>query len=304
MGNLPTGSLEIVPLASRTVTSSEFLTNQRGQQVTLAAIFAVPKAATPMPVVVLLHDSGGLNASHLQWAAVLDEMGVATLLIDSFAGRGITDTIVDQSLLSPLSMIVDAHAGLRHLAADRRVDPHKIAVMGFSRGSVASIYSATRRFSQVRGEGVPKFVAHIGFYTPCNVQYRGDTDVSEAPLLFLHGDADDYVPVSWCRRYVERLRAAGAEATLVELKGARHKFDDASLRESDFVGNGETSRSCDLREVEQGRIMNAMSGVDHDQSDPCLERGAYVGYNSAAHRRSTEEIRSLMRRVLTNLIAA
>jgi dienelactone hydrolase len=304
MGNLPAGRLEIVPLASRTVTTSEFLTNQRGQQVTLAAILAVPKAATPMPAVVLLHDSGGLNASHLQWAAVLDGMGVATLLIDSFAGRGITDTIVDQSLLSQLSMIVDAHAGLRHLAADPRVDPHKIAIMGFSRGSVASIYSATRRFSQLRGVGLPEFAAHIGFYTPCNVQYIGDTDVSGAPLLFLHGDADDYVPISWCRRYVERLRSRGAHATLVDLKGARHKFDDASLAESEFVGTGETSRNCDLRELEDGRIINVMSGLNHDQSDPCLERGAHVGYDSAAHKRATMEIRSLIQRVSSNLIAA
>jgi dienelactone hydrolase len=302
--NLPKGRLQIVPLASRTVTTSEFLTDQQGQQTTLAAIFTAPRAAMPIPGVVLLHDSGGLNASHLQWAAVLDEMSIATLLIDSFAGRGITDTIADQSLLSPLSMIADAHAGLRHLAADPRVDPHKIAIIGFSRGSVASIYSATRRFSELRGEGVPEFAAHIGFYTPCNVQYCGDTDVSAAPMLFLHGDADDYVPISWCRRYVERLRSTGADAALVELKGAPHKFDDASLAASEFVENGETSRNCDLRELEHGRIINVRTGLDHDQNDPCLERGAHVGYNSGAHKRATAEIRSLMQRAVSNLIAA
>jgi dienelactone hydrolase len=302
--NLPKGRLQIVPLASRTVTTPEFLTDQAGQQVTLAAMLAIPKAATPIPGVLLLHDSGGLNASHLQWATVLDEMGVATLLIDSFASRGIADTIVDQSRLSPLSMIVDAHAGLRYLAADPRIDPRKIAIIGFSRGSVASIYSAMRRFSERRGEGVPEFAAHIGVYTPCNVQYRGDTDVSGAPMLFLQGDSDDYVPVSWCRRYVERLRSTGADAALVELKGARHKFDDAGLAESEFVENGETSRNCDLRELEHGRIVNVKTGLDHDQNDPCLERGAHIGYNSAAHKRATMEIRSLMQRVLSNLIAA
>jgi len=41
---------------------------------------------------------------------------------------------------------------------------------------VASVYSAMDRFQAEYG-GKSRFAAHIGFYTPCNVAYEGDTKV-------------------------------------------------------------------------------------------------------------------------------
>ena len=53
----------------------------------------------------------------------------------------------------------------------------RIAVMGFSKGAVASVYSAVARFRTAYGSPEHRFAAHIGFYTPCNVAYDGDAEV-------------------------------------------------------------------------------------------------------------------------------
>ena len=42
------------------------------------------------------------------------------------------------------------------------------------------------------------------------------------PQVLLHGDADTIVPPEMSRRYVERARALGDDATLVTLPGAGH----------------------------------------------------------------------------------
>jgi dipeptidyl aminopeptidase/acylaminoacyl peptidase len=51
-----------------------------------------------------------------------------------------------------------------------------------------------------------------------------------APFLLVHGTGDALVPVAHARRMRDALRAAGAPATLVELRGVGHGFpalDDA-----------------------------------------------------------------------------
>jgi predicted peptidase len=86
------------------------------------------------------------------------------LLLDSFSGRGIVNTINDQSQLDSLAMIVDAHRALDSLAQHSRIDPSRIAVMGFSKGSVAAIYSSNERFRKMYGPTNIEFAVHVGLY--------------------------------------------------------------------------------------------------------------------------------------------
>jgi acetyl esterase/lipase len=67
---------------------------------------------------------------------------------------------MDQTQLSRLNMVVDAYRGLNLLAQDPRVDPNRIAVMGFSRGAQSALYSAMNRFSGLANSNV-RFAAPI-----------------------------------------------------------------------------------------------------------------------------------------------
>ena len=115
---------------------------------------------------------------------------MTTFLLDGFSGRGINNTINDQSHLDSLAMMVDAFRVLDTLAQHSRIDPNGIAVMGFSKGAIAAVYSSNERFRKMYGPPNVQFAAHIGLYTPCDVTYNDDDKVTWKPLHLFHGIAD------------------------------------------------------------------------------------------------------------------
>jgi dienelactone hydrolase len=117
--------------------------------------------------VVLVHGSGGVSTREDRWAEVLRQAGAATFLIDSFTGRGIAFTAEDQSQLATQAMIGDAYRALELLATHPRIDPTRIAVMGFSKGGAVALYSAVTRFQRMHGPAGVRFAQHIPFYPPC-----------------------------------------------------------------------------------------------------------------------------------------
>jgi dienelactone hydrolase len=160
--------------------------------------------------VVLVHSGGGVGANVDRWAQELNAIGVAAFLIDSFTGRGIVQTCSDQSQLGHLAMIFDAYRALDLLSKHPRVDASRIAVMGFSKGGFAALYSSMKRFQRMYGTA-SVFAAYLPFYARCETRYIEGEQVSDRPIRIFHGAADDYVPVEPCRAYVERLRRAGKD---------------------------------------------------------------------------------------------
>ena len=204
--------MEMIPVQSVTLTTQQILAGEtNGKPAVVAGQLRIPKVGTDkLPAIILVHGSGGLSASADQWARELNSVGVAVLVLNSFAGRNIVSTVNDQSQLDHLAMMVDAYRALEALSAHPRIDPARIAVIGFSKGAVASVYSANQRFQKQFGGG-RTFAAHIGLYTPCNVAYRDDDKLTGKPVRLHHGIPDDWVPIQPCRDYVERLKKAGAD---------------------------------------------------------------------------------------------
>jgi hypothetical protein len=85
---------EVIPVPSVTMTDQEFLTGlEDGRPVTIAGELRLPKAGVDrLPLVILLHGSGGVASSVTDWEQDLLAMGVATFVLDSFSGRGIINT--------------------------------------------------------------------------------------------------------------------------------------------------------------------------------------------------------------------
>src|ERR1043165_9450480 len=102
--------MEMTPIASTTLTTQQILAGETsGKPAAIAGQLRIPKAGTDkLPAIVLVHGSGGLSASADQWAKELNSIGLAVLVLDSFAGRNIVSTVNDQSQLDHLAMLVDA----------------------------------------------------------------------------------------------------------------------------------------------------------------------------------------------------
>ena len=76
-------------------------------------------------------------------------MGVSTFALGGFTGRALTQVNTDQSLLGRLNFILDIYRALDILAKHPRVDPQRIALMGFSRGGQAVLYASLKRFKEM-----------------------------------------------------------------------------------------------------------------------------------------------------------
>jgi len=288
---------ELRAIDTLTISDQQFLTGDKnGKSVSIAGELRFPQGfpSGKLPAVILLHGSGGINGGNELWAKEFNEMGIASLLLDSFSGRGLVSTSTDQALLGRLNMILDAYRAFDVLAAHPRIDAARIAVIGFSRGGQSALYSSLRRFQQIWNPNAV-FAAHIPLYASCSTTFIDDTDVT-GPIRQHHGAADDYVPVAPCRPYFERLRAAGRDVSLTEYRDAHHAYDNPLGPKTPTVAKGSQSvRACTLKEEAPGKIINVATGEPFTYKDPCVQTDPHLGYNEAAATATRKAVKEFLR---------
>lgn len=203
------------------------------------------------PAVVLVHGSGGIYPEQITyWAKLFNEHGIAAFVIDVFGPRGVKSTGEDQSLVPFATDTADAFAALGVLASHPRIDPKRIAVMGFSRGGMTAVRSAVIPIANGSAPAGVRFAAHLAMYSGGCAGALSVTPkpgaFGPAPILFVHGDADDYTYLSDCKTYAQRIAAAGTPTEVFTLPGARHKFDVDDTRRVNARNNPKTKEGCPL----------------------------------------------------------
>jgi dienelactone hydrolase len=273
---------EIYPIPSLTISDQQFLTGDaNGKQVTVAGEFRIAQGTGKLPVVVLMHGSSGVGAGMDPWVRHLNAMGISTFVIDGFSGRGLTAVGPNQALLGRLNFIVDIYHSLEILAKHPRVDPDRIALMGFSRGGQAALYASLDRFNKLWNKSGVQFAAYIPFYPDCSTTYATDTEIAARPIRIFHGTPDDYNPVASCKAYLARLKEAKRDVVLTEYPDSQHGFDSGLLGVNTIAvsTNAQTARNCHLREGEGGVLMNADTKAPFSYKDACIELNPHVGGN-------------------------
>jgi len=289
------GRTEIRALSSATLTDQQFLTGQHGAPVMLAGELRLPRPGTErLPAVLLVHGSAGVVDYIGDWARLLNDSGVATFVLDAFSGRGLVNISDDQGKLGWLNMIVDSYRALELLSGHARIDPQRIAIMGFSRGGTAALYASVKRFQRMHLAQGLGFAAYIAFYPSCNVTYIGGDDVADKPIRIFHGSLDDFDPPGPCHPYVARLQKAGHDVERTEYPGAYHAFDSPGLKVPIQFPRSQTVRNCDLQEVEDGRIINNATKQTFTYEDPCVERGPTLGYSEPATRLAQSAVKAFL----------
>src|ERR1700722_1721435 len=199
--------VELYAIPTLTLSDQQFLTGATdGKPVTVAGEFRLAQGSGRMPVVVLMHGSSGVGATMEAWVRTFNAMGISTFVIDGFTGRGLTVVGPNQALLGRLNLIVDIYRALDILAKHPRVDPDRIALMGFSRGGQAALFASLDRFNRLWNKSGVRFAGYIPFYPDCSTTYLTDTEVADRPIRIFHGTPDDYNPVASCKAYVARLQ--------------------------------------------------------------------------------------------------
>src|SRR3954453_21709443 len=282
--NRPVPRTELIPLSTLTISDEQFLQGDaNGKAVTIAAELRIARPSGRQPVVVLVHGSGGIGSNISMWVDELNGLGISTFVIDGFTGRGLEGTNTNQALLGRLNLIIDIYRGLEVLAKHPRVDPQRLALMGFSRGGQAALYASVKRFHQMWNKSGIDFAAYLPFYPDCATTYAEDTVLSASPVHVFGRTVDDYNPLAKCKAYAERLKKAGREIEITEYPNAQHAFDSPLLPTTPMVAkDAQTVRNCPLREEPRGVLINAKTGEAFTYADPCVERNPHVGFDPDA----------------------
>jgi dienelactone hydrolase len=268
-------------------------------------LYLPPKATGPLPALVLMHGSGGLEGptgtNIRKWAGTFAGWGVAALVVDSFGPRGIKETGSNQGQLSGAADDADALAALKVLAADPRIDKNRIGVVGWSRGGTAALSTALEPVRKSVITDDLKFALHVVFYGSATIQYRGRTDKS--PMLFLHGEADNYVIIGPTREFADWAQTQGNLVTFISYPKAFHDFDVQGQFQG-FLKTLESSAKCDLvTDLSNGHTLR-MNHLDNPTVTPdgvraylksCVGHGASLGYNAAARADAVEKIHGFLK---------
>ena len=190
-----------------------------------------PVSGETRSVVVFLHGYGANGADLLGLADPLGEHLPDTLFVapdapEACAGAPfgfqwfpipwIDGSSEEESMAGMARAVDDLNAFLDALMVDEDVLPEQVALFGFSQGTMMSLHVAPRREDAVAG-----VVAFSGrLLAP---ELLADEVVVRPPVLLVHGDQDDVVPVQSLPEAAEALQGAGWTEVFAHIqKGTAH----------------------------------------------------------------------------------
>jgi len=210
-----------------------------GHGVTLGGYLFKPQAGVPPhPAVILLHGFAGHAQKMAGLARAAAASGYVALALSLRGWLG-SEGESDQGLRQPLDVL----AAIDWLAKRPMVDSRRIALVGASMGGQVALLAAAHR---------PPIRAVASFFAPTDLvrwreanpyvrDYLDDlcgpeglpvrspllrTAQIEAPVLLIHGDADENVPVAQSLDMAEALRRHGKDVETLVIAGATHYFSE------------------------------------------------------------------------------
>lgn len=202
------------------------------------ATLRLPAGPGPHPVAVLLHGGfwrAAYGAEIMSGLAVgLAELGWASWNVEYRRG--------DSAAAAAAADVTAARAALRHERAP--LDHRASVLIGHSAGGQLALVSAARQpaaavialaavcdlaaaAADELGDGA--VAVFLGGPAATYAERRAAVDPivqlpARTPVVLLHGDHDDRVPITQSRAYAQAARAAGVDCALEELPGTDH-FD-------------------------------------------------------------------------------
>ncbi len=139
-----------------------------------------------------------------QWFS-LQDMSPEARLAGTQTAAPILDAFIDEKL------------------AETGLTDDKLALIGFSQGTMMSLYVGPRRANQMAG-----IIGYSG--TLVGAEMLADSIKSRPPVLLVHGDSDEVVPVDAMPLAVEGLKRVGIEVSHHISAGLGHGLDDDGIR--------------------------------------------------------------------------
>ena len=200
------------------IRQSQALFQSGGKPIRLDA-YLPDTSAGPLPAVVALHGAGGNTSGMERYASTLAAQGFTVYLLHYFDRTG-TESADKPTILRnfPLWMktLWDA---ISFVETQPQVDGKRIALLGFSLGAYLSLANSAidhrvKAVVEFFG-GMPKEM-HLFMRRLC-------------PVLILHGEADQTIPVEEAHQLQKLLEKKGVPYEIKIYPGAGHGFEDEAI---------------------------------------------------------------------------
>jgi dienelactone hydrolase len=283
----------------------EFVSAARGKDEHVWGYLSVPSASSKKyPLMLILHSSGGVHDRDWFFARTLNEMGVATFVIDSFAPRGLMRVFENKLIFQQREQAVDALYALDALEGDTRIDFARLGVMGRSMGGEAAL-----RLSLIASrDQLPKQSRHLFSLVlaimPGCMSQQSDRHVTTGTEVHFYLAEKDFSPARDCIVYANRMKGLGASVDYVVYPNTFHVFDSGaqptwSPTQEVFADcANERFRPDFLIRLDSGQIMRSKDDLDMFFA-ACVRHGAWIGGNpESMHQLDGDWIATVKRRWL------
>ena len=203
-----------------------------------------------VPVVVIMHGSGGISIWEEHWINTFNSIGLATFMVDSNWARKKCKKEFKKAIKwcadvhRGMNRIIDGYAALELLSKHPRIDPTRIGCLGISLGARGCLYVNVKRFQKMWGTPGLEFAASVPMYPGCNVIFKEDDEITNTPIRIHIGELDTYYPADTCVNYGERLSAKGKDVQVKVYPDTHHSFESKTGGKTKMVIRGHNDGRC------------------------------------------------------------
>jgi dienelactone hydrolase len=171
--------------------------------------------------VLVVHEWWGHDEHARNQARRLAEEGYVALAVDMYGDGKTADTpdhaqqMMTEAVKDPQVAVARFNAARAALTADARVDPEKIAAIGYCFGGAVVLNMARA------GHDLDAVVSFHGALQPAFTAAPGTI---KPEILALTGEADPMVPADQVEAFRKEMTDAGARFRIVSYPGAKHSF--------------------------------------------------------------------------------
>ncbi len=197
-----------------------------------------PKSGETRSAVVFVHGYGANGADLLGLADPLGDHLPDTLFVAPDAPETvpgmpfgfqwfpipwIDGSSEEESARGMAQAVEDLNAFLDALMVDEDLLPEQVVLFGFSQGTMMSLHVAPRREDPI--SGIVGFSGRL-----LEPELLAEETVSRMPVLLVHGDSDDVVPVQSLPAAIDALQEANFKDVYAHvMKGTAHGIDPEGL---------------------------------------------------------------------------
>lgn len=234
-------------LESENLADLRYITYDARDGQPIAAYLTVPQGEGPFPLIVLPHGGPFVQevVAYDEWAQMLANNGYMVVQPQYRGSFGFGLKFHKDSFVNGgqggFMMQDDKDDAALYLVKRGLADPERLAMFGWSYGGYAALVAASREDQiyqcVIAGAAVADMIQQINYYRwqlrgaskERQLSYREGSinpiEVAEEvniPMLLIHGDVDQRVPVTHANRYRKELDKYGKDYKYLELEGADH----------------------------------------------------------------------------------